>query len=504
MNRHIPLWQSEQVIQEFPKLNEDKKTDVTIIGGGITGITTAFLLSQQGVRVVLIDRNRVANGTTGHTTAKVTAQHGMIYDEFIQHFGTEYARLYYESQKEAMRQIESIIESLQIDCQYEKQDAILYTNDEKQQKKLEKELTAYQQLDIKGNEVSELPFHIPASFALKMSNQAQFHPILYVKGMIDELARNDIEIYEQTEAVDIENSDHTIVRTNTQHTIVCDYVVQASHFPFYEGEAFYSARMYPSRSYLAAFSSKEMYPGGMYLSIDQPKKTLRTVTHNGKELWIVGGENHKTGQYKKQTSPYQLLQQFAENYLPVGNWEYQWSAQDYTTLDKMPYIGRLNKNRPEILIATGFRKWGMTNSTVAADLLSKMILDKESRYIDLYRPTRFQADPSLRKLITTNTNVATEYIRGKFAQERHTENEIKPGSALKTKQNGQVIGLYKDNEHKVHAIDTTCTHLGCEVNWNDTEKSWDCPCHGSRFTPEGKVIEGPAIKDLPKVPYNND
>lgn len=499
--KHFPIWQEGDIMPAFPQLKENIKTEVTVVGGGITGITTAYLLAKKGVKVVLIDRGKLTNATTGHTTAKITAQHGIIYHEFMSHFSHEEAALYYESQSEALKSIRNIIQENQIECHFEEQDAILLTNNDKNRRKLEQEFEAYTALNIDREELTQLPVAFPMKYAIKMKNQAQFHPISYLKSLVDEIIENGGEIYENTSAYDIENADHRIVRTKDQHSIICDQVVIATQFPFFEGEAFYSARMYPSRSYAVAFTSKNPYPGGMYLDVDEPVHSLRTLKLDGEEYWIFGGQNHKTGQYKHDVAPLQKLKEFASKHLKLTDWQYEWSAQDYTTLDKLPYIGRLNKNRPEILVATGYRKWGMTNSMVAAKVLTDLILNKENPYIDLYRPTRFHADPDLKQFISTNTNVAKELVSGKLMQDKHTPKEIPAGSAIKTKQHGQTIGIYKDHEGKVHALDTTCTHLGCEVTWNDEEKTWDCPCHGSRFACDGKVIEGPALEDLKKVEY---
>ncbi|MFC4404415.1 FAD-dependent oxidoreductase [Gracilibacillus xinjiangensis] len=501
--KRIPLWKENSKIKDFPQLKNNEKTDVVVVGAGLTGVTTAYLLATNGVKVILVDREEIGHGTTGHTTAKITAQHGMIYNEFISHFGKEQALLYFQSQVDAMTRMEKIIKDLAIECHFEKQDAYLFTNDEKNQRKLESEFEAYQTLDIDGEGLLELPINFPMKYALKMRDQAQFHPMYYLKALVDEIIKHGGKIYEKTPIYDIDSTDHRVVRALNQNTIVCDHVVIATHFPFYEGEALYSARMYPSRSYVAGFSSDVKYPGGMYLSVDNPTRSLRSIIHNEQEIWLLGGEDHKTGQYQNNTMPYSLLKDFGEANFSVKEWQYEWSAQDYITLDKLPYIGRLNKNRPEIFVATGYRKWGMTNSMVAANIISGLILQKDNPYIDLYRSNRFHADPDLKQFISTNTNVAKEFVTGKIVSEKQDMKQLKTNSATKVKHHGQTIGLFKDMQGKVHAVDTTCTHLGCEVNWNNTEKTWDCPCHGSRFEYNGDVVEGPAIEPLNKIDFSN-
>ncbi|WP_084543453.1 FAD-dependent oxidoreductase [Gracilibacillus kekensis] len=497
---HKTIWQDTYNLTPFSALNKSLSTEITIVGGGMTGILTAYLLSERGVKVILIERDRLALSTTGHTTAKVTAQHGLIYHELIEHMGLENAQHYYQSQLDAITLIQKLIEENEIHCNFEEQQAILYTNDDKNKKKLLQEAEAYQKLKISGQLKDNIPFPIPVKQALVMNKQAQFHPLAFLEVIIKKLMRNGVEIYENTTAVDIDVQEQTIVRTAREYNIISEKVIVATQFPFYEGQAFYSTRMYPSRSYCLGFTSEDNYPGGMYLDIDQPKHSLRYVKHNEENIWLLGGESHKTGQYNKENhDPYSDLEKYAYKYLPVKEWKYQWSAQDFTTLDKVPYIGILNKKHPNIFVATGYRKWGMTNSAVAAQTLTDLVTNKDNPYQELYKPQRFHADPDLKKFVSNNTNVAKEFIKGKVMK-KPTE-QIERKQATKTKIDGQTVGLYKDNNNQIYAVDTTCTHLGCECNWNQVELSWDCPCHGSRFSFDGKVIEGPATKDLKQVDY---
>ncbi|WP_018933794.1 FAD-dependent oxidoreductase [Gracilibacillus lacisalsi] len=499
---HQSIWLATDV-RRFSALNESLQTEVTIVGGGITGVLSAYLLSQNGMRVVLLERGRLLHGTTGHTTAKVTAQHGLIYHEILEHFGLENTQKYYQSQVEAIQFIKDTADHYQIPCQFDHQDAILYTNSEQNQQKLEEEAKAYHKLKITGELKDSIPFSIPLKSALVMYEQAQFHPTDFLKVMIDKILENGGEIYEDTTAVDIDYQNKVIVRTARNHNVLSDHVIIATQFPFYEGQAFYSTRMYPSRSYVLGLTSNQDYPGGMYLDIDQPKRSIRYVKHENETVWLLGGESHKTGQYHKEnTDPYRDLQHFGSQYLDVKDWQYQWSTQDFTTLDKIPYVGSLNRRHPNVYIATGFRKWGMTNSVVAAHLLTDLIMDKDNPYKELYQPQRFHADPDVKKFISYNSNVTKEFVKGKLDVKNEQDN-LESETAVKRKRNGQIVGIYKDEQNQVHAVDTTCTHLGCECNWNQAEKSWDCPCHGSRFSYDGTIIEGPATKHLKKIDLEN-
>ncbi|UOQ85818.1 FAD-dependent oxidoreductase [Gracilibacillus salinarum] len=494
---HTSIWLDTE-IKPFQPLHDSLQTDVTIIGGGITGVLTAYHLAKQGVKVVLLERDRLSQSTTGHTTAKITAQHDLIYDELIQHFGEENASLYYQSQKEAMAFYHKTIKMFQINCHYQQEHAYLYTNQPNNREKLEKESEAYQKLAIEGTLVDQIPFSFPHLKALRMNTQAQFDPRTFLKTIVAEIEKYQGHIYERTTAVDIDYQSNTIVRTARGHNIITDNVVVATQFPFYEGKAFYSTRMYPSRSYVVGFTSSEAYPGGMYLDVDQPIRSIRHVQKEDKTIWLLGGQAHKTGQQQQHADPYTELTQFANRYLRSQAFHYQWSAQDYETLDKLPYIGALNKRHPNVFVATGYRKWGMTNSAVAAQLLADLIVGKENPYKKLYQPQRFHADPDLKAFMRNNSDVATEFIKGKLSKTDRVE-QLKPNSSAKIKHDGKTIGVYKDDDDQLHAVDPTCTHLGCECNWNQSEKSWDCPCHGSRFNYDGKVIEGPATKNLNKL-----
>ncbi|WP_246031574.1 FAD-dependent oxidoreductase [Salibacterium salarium] len=490
-----PYWRDTIELPEFDALENDESADVVIVGGGITGITAAYLLSKEGKEVVLLEANNLLNGTTGHTTAKITAQHGLIYDEFIQHLGKTKARLYYESQSEALEFIKQTINEKQLKSDLQTEHAILYATTKEYAVKLEKEYEAYKALHIDGELVDDIPFPIDVHNALSMKNQAQFHPLHYLKHLIQEVLDNGGRIYEKTTAVNVENSDATVVTRNDKR-VTCNNVLVCSHFPFYEGMGFYSTRMHADRSYAIAAKTNTTYPGGMYLSVDQPSRSLRSATMNGEEIVIVGGESHKTGQGKDTLEHYKALQDYTEDLFENPDILYRWSAQDLITLDKLPYIGEITSTQPNVLIATGFRKWGMTNGTAAALLMRDIVMGNDNPYKRLYTPSRFYADPSLKNFLMENADVASHLIKGKLETPSTSIKNISHDEAALFKTNGQRKGAYKDNEGNVFVVDTTCTHMGCEVEWNHGDRTWDCPCHGSRFSYKGEVIEGPAEKPL--------
>ncbi|TGB02706.1 FAD-dependent oxidoreductase [Halobacillus salinus] len=494
-----PIWRENCTIDSFDPLTEDVTTDVLVVGGGITGITTAYLLTKAGKQVTLVEADELVNGTTGHTTAKVTAQHGLIYHEFRKHFGDEDASLYYQAQMGALRLMEELIDEHSIECDWVKEDANLFATTKQGAIKLEKEYDAYLYLDIPGALTEALPFDMEATKALQMKDQARFHPVKYLAVLVKELKEMGCAIYEQTTATDVKEEDCIYVSTNNHHTITCDKLISCSHFPFYDGKGFYFSRMYAERSYLMAIEPEKEIPEGMYVSIDEPKRTVRTAEYNGKPILLVGGESHKTGEGVDTSFHYKIIEEFAAETFGIKRKLAQWSAQDLTTLDKVPYIGPITRRNKNVFIATGFRKWGMTNGTLAAQLISDYVLGEESLFHELFKPSRFKTDPSMKQFLSQNFDVANHLIDGKLELVADRPERLRKGEGKVIQWRGERAGAFKDDDGQLYMVDTTCTHMGCEVEWNGAERSWDCPCHGSRFSFDGSVMEGPADQPLPDL-----
>ncbi|MYL36007.1 FAD-dependent oxidoreductase [Pontibacillus yanchengensis] len=492
-------WIKDTHLPNFPSLSKDITVDVGVVGGGITGITTAYLLAKEGYKVAILEADELVKGTTGHTTAKITAQHDIIYHELLQHLGKEKARQYYKSNSEALTFIKQLVEENQIDCDFADEDAFIYANTDKGVKDIEKEAEAYKELGIAGGNVDKLPIDIYIKAGIVMEKQAQFHPLRYLSFLIDQLKKMDVQIYEHTVANDVEEGEHPTIVTKAGSRITCSSIVSCSHFPFYDGKALYFSRMYAERSYIIGVKTKTPVTEGMYLSADEPKRSIRTATADGDSILLIGGESHKTGQGGHTSDHFDALQQFADEHFTVDQTLYQWGAQDLITLDKVPYIGRLTSSHDNIYVATGYRKWGMTNGTAAAILISNLIKGKKSLYEDLYTPSRFLADPSIKHFLKENLNVAKEFVKGKVQAPQKKVEDLQNNEGDLVFYDNQRAGAYKNDEGSVHVVDTTCTHLGCEVEWNNGEKTWDCPCHGSRFSVTGEVLEGPADQPLKKL-----
>lgn len=496
-------WRKTSALPAFPQLTDDINVDIAIVGAGITGISTAYLLRNLGYKVALIETGKILDGTTGYTTAKITAQHGLIYHELIQHFGVEKAKLYYQAAMAAKEMIKDTVLKHNIACEFSDEDAYIYTNTEKEIEKIDQEYKAYKTLAIDGELVTKMPLDIPIKSALVMKNQAQFHPLLYLKQLVEMAKTDGVAFYENTTAMSIDDAnENPVIETKEKKKITCKHVVIASHYPFYDKKGFYFSRIHPERSYLLAVTTNTTFPGGMYINAEQPTRSVRTTIDKGEEVWLIGGERHKTGQEKETRDHYEELEKFADQTFGIKDYKYRWSAQDLTTLDKIPYIGPVTANKPNILVATGYRKWGMTSGTAAAMIISDTINNKENPYVSLFTPTRFDFDPDVKNFIKANTDVAKHMIKGKLEIPMDKIDEIEKNQATIIREKGKRIGVYRDEMGIIQHLDTTCPHMKCEVNWNKAEHTWDCPCHGSRFAKDGQVIEGPAKKPLEHLPMN--
>ncbi|MDM5297417.1 FAD-dependent oxidoreductase [Bacillus pumilus] len=496
MDQAKSLWLANNKKYSFPSVSEDLTADVIIVGGGITGIATAFDMTERGFEVILIDADQVLQGTTGHTTAKVTSQHDVYYHELIQQIGMSKARLYVEANEKAKELIQARVKEHQIDCQLEIRDAYLYTKEDSGVNKLKKELDAYKQLGIDREWKTELPFDRDIKAALVMTQQAQFHPLHYLDALIELLIERGVRIYEQTTAVDVKEGNRPAVITKSGHHMTGRYIISCSHFPFYDGKGLYFTRIHPEQSYVVAVKTKQPLPDGMYLGIDQPAHSLRTAEINGEEVVLIGGEGHKTGQGGNEAAHYEALEKFGQDTLGIQEILYRWSTHDMVTMDQIPYIGHLTKNNPNIFVATGFRKWGMTTSHVAAALIGDLIEKKSNPYESIYTPSRLISDSFVKDFIKENTNVAAKLISGKLDRPDQSIEDLKPGEGGIVSYDHKKCGAFKSEDGSLFLVDTTCTHLGCEVAWNNSDRTWDCPCHGSRFSITGEVVEGPAKKTL--------
>lgn len=494
---HEPYWISSVEKNDYPVLNEDVNVDVAIIGGGIVGITTAFLLKNKGIKVAILEANRIMHGTTGHTTAKITSQHNLIYNNLITKFGEEKARQYAEANEKAIHFIADLVQEKNIDCDFCWRSAYVYTQSDEYVDKIEKEVSAASSLGIKASYLDKIPLPFNIKAAVRFDKQAQFHPLRYLQVLASEIPKDGSYIFEHTKVVDLEGEKCTVIASNGKKVKASNIII-ASHFPCYDGLGMYFARIYTEKSYVLGVKLKEKLAEGMFITAEDPGRSIRSQKYEDGEIVLVGGEHHKTGNSKNTNIHYENLSNFARKNFNVESIIYRWSTQDCMTVDGVPYVGHLTSKTKNIYVATGFGKWGMTNGTVSAAILTDFITKGDSKWASVYDPSRFDIIASGVKLVKENLDVAEKLIGGKLAPVPK-DVEVNNGEATVVSINGERIGAYRDDNGKLYMVDVTCTHLGCELVWNEAEKTWDCPCHGSRFNYDGENIEGPAFNPLKKI-----
>ncbi|MEQ8201392.1 MAG: FAD-dependent oxidoreductase [Syntrophomonadaceae bacterium] len=492
-----PYWLDSTSRPQYPGLDEDIEVDVAIVGGGMVGITCAYLLGREDLTTAIIEADRILHGTTGHTTAKITSQHSLIYASIKKKMGEEKAGQYAQANETAIRTIRDIVKENDIQCDFMEMPAHVYTQSDKYIQDIEDEVRAACSLGIKAEFTEELHLPFPVKAAVRFHNQAQFHPLKYLDVLTQKATDSGTRIFEQTRAMNIEREgeDKYLVVTHSGHKVRAGQVIIATHFPFYDGGGYYFARIYVSRSYALGVTMEDKLPWGMYISAEDPVRSLRTQPYQDGELVLVGGEGHKTGQADDTSQHYSNLVKWARETFRVTAIPYQWSTQDCMTLDYIPYVGRLTRAEPGLYVATGFNKWGMTNSTASAIILRDLIVKGENPWTEVYDPSRF---PALGELVVQNADVAKHYVAGKISI-KSGETEVAAGEARVIKWQGEKTGAYRDEDDQLHLMDITCTHMGCELGWNNAERTWDCPCHGSRFAPDGAIVEGPALNYLKPV-----
>lgn len=488
-----------------PQLDGDVRADVAVIGGGIVGITTALLLAEAGASVVLLEAGQLAGGTSGFTTAKVSSQHGLIYDALRSKHGADTARRYGEANEAALAWIAARVARDGIACDFRRQPSYAYVTSASDRRTVEQEAEAAIEAGLPASLVSETPLPFPVEAAVRFERQAEFHPRKYLFALAEQLAAIDgARIFERSHAVEVGAREGRRVVKGPGGRVLAERVIVATHYPFLDRSLAF-ARLHPTRSYAITCRVAGALPEGMHISGDSPTRSIRAVpTADGEELLLVGGEGHKTGTESDTELRYERLEAFAREHWDVQAVEHRWSAQDPTTLDLLPYVGPILPREDAVLMATGFAKWGMTNGTAAALLLADLALGREAMWADLFDPNRLTLRQSLPRLVKENAQVAIRFVGDRLRHgERRGIESLRPGEGAILDHDGTQIAAARDADGTLHAVSARCTHLGCLVAWNGAERSWDCPCHGSRFGVDGTVLEGPAVHRLERKPLGD-
>lgn len=520
--------------KEFPSLNSDIEADVCIVGGGLTGLTTAYYLSKANMKVAILEKERICEQTSGLTTAKITSQHDLFYDYLIQSQGKEKAKQYLVANEKAIRDIEKIIKDENINCDFEKQSAYVYTTKVDEVEQIKKEVEAVNSLGLNAKFVTDLRLPFKIQGAIEFENQAQFNPCKYAQGLVNAI-NSRVRIFEKTKVIDVkkfkdndtienkETIEYDIeiqkykdiseennkeikykVITENGHAITAKYVVLATHYPTINAPGYYFLKMYQEMSYLIGVETKEPLPKGMYINIGNPTLSIRIAQDNGKALLLIGGNGHKTGERKDISGSYKYLEDIAKKYYKDTVIKYRWCTEDCISLDKIPYIGEFSNLMQHVYVGTGYKKWGMTSSNVAANIIVDKILGKENPYEDVFSSTRLEPIKNHKELGNMMKEVATSWTIEKVKIPKEKLISLKKGTGGIVEFDDKKVGAYCDEDGKIYIIKPVCTHLGCELTWNNLEKTWDCPCHGSRFSYKGKSIYSPSIEDLKVIEIENE
>ncbi|MCC0176436.1 FAD-dependent oxidoreductase [Waterburya agarophytonicola K14] len=491
----VSFWLDSTAKTTYPQM-ENVTVDVAIVGAGITGITAAYLLKKAGKKVALIEGQHIAASASGHTTAKVTSLHQLIYAELIDRHGEDKARLYGESNQAGVEFIASTVEQEGIDCDFQRNDTYSFAEDKNNLDKVQKEYDAAVKLGLPAEFVTDttLPFDIAG--AVKFNNQAQFHVRKYLLHLADLIPGDGSYVFENSRVKTAEEGTPCKVFTDNA-TLLANDVLLTTHLPIMDQGLFF-AKTYPQRSYIiGAKINSAKAPEGMYIGVGNNYYSIRTTPTEGKDLLLmIGGGSHKVGEKSETEESYQELERYAHSHFEIDKIDYRWSSQDYESFDQLPFIGKLTPANDRIYVATGYSLWGMSKGTMAGMILSDLVQGIANPWVDLYdslRATPFVTKESMKNNLDVGMHWVGDRLKGLTSW---STDDVKPGEGKLINYKGETVGVYKDETGKVTAVNATCPHLGCIVNWNSAEKSWDCPCHGGRFTCEGKIIQSPATKDL--------
>ncbi|WP_110988313.1 FAD-dependent oxidoreductase [Acaryochloris thomasi] len=490
-----PFWIDSTTESNFQPLTQNLTVDVAVIGGGIAGVTAAFLLKRAGKTVALIEAEQIASKASGRTTAKVTSLHQLIYASLVKKIGEEKARLYAGSNQAALEQIATLVEQEQIDCDFSRQSAYTFTESADDLDKVRAEVEAAALLGLPASFVEETSLPFPVVGAVKFENQAQFHVRKYLLHLAQQINGDGSRVFESTRVKTVEAGEPCDVITE-QGTVKALDVIVTTNLPILDQGLFF-AKTFPKRSYIvAAKIDPSQAPDGMFIGFGDHYRSIRTTPYKDGLLLLIGGEGHKVGSETHTEERYLALEKYGRERFGIETFDYRWSGQDIKSFDDLPYVGTLTPFDKHVYVATGFSLWGMTNGTMSGMLLCDRILGKDNPWADLYDATRatpFVTETSIKENLDVGVHWVGDRLKG---LDSFSFDSIGKDEGKLVTIDGTKVAAYRDSQGEIHAVSATCPHLGCIVDWNSAEKSWDCPCHGGRFSCDGQILNGPPVKNL--------
>ncbi len=496
---YVSLWQDMPVYETQRKPSSTLLYDVVIVGGGITGISTALLLQKSGKNCLVLEAHNIGFGTSGGTTAHLNTLLDNPYTTIIKNFGTDNAKLVVQATRDAIHLIKHHVQDYSIDCGFEEASAFLFSQDEKQSKELDDIAKACEEVGLNLQYTSTIPSPIPFEKAIRVEEQAKFHPLKYIYALAKQFEALGGTILQYSRVNNTTEEDDIIEIESESSTFRTKKLIYATHIP--PSINLLHLRCSPWRSYAMAVKLKDgKYPDGLLYDMYDPYHYYRTQVVDGERYLIAGGEDHKTGHEANTEKCFRQLESTIRRYFDVSEIAYQWSSQYFEPTDGLPYIGHLPGHSENVYVATGYGGNGMTFSSVAALVLRDLITTGESIYADLFSPSRIKPIAGFVDFIEHNADVVKQFIGKWFAtEELDGVAGLAQGEGKVVKYNGEVIALSKDSDGTLHAVSPVCTHMKCSVAWNLAEQTWDCPCHGARYSADGKVVTGPASRDLEPI-----
>lgn len=480
----------------FPSLQRELRCDVAIVGGGIVGLTAAELLRRAGKSVVVLEARHIGQQATGKSTAKITSQHGLIYRQLAKDFGEEAARSYAQANEAAIRRIAGFVEELGLDCSFERQPAFVYCRDEAQAEALQAEAKVAAQLGLPASFTRHSPLPFPIAGALRFDEQAQFHPARYLIALAKTLAAEGVTIHENTRVTTVESGEPCRLETEGGLAVLANEVIVSTQMPTINDGLLFS-KAYPiSHPMAAAPIDAERLPEGMFISSEQPSHSLRLDRSLGRPYVVAVGGSYKSGHGDDEMQMAADLERFLCEELGSGPIEYRWTNQDFFSMDGLPFIGRPG-SAGHLSVAVGFNAWGITSGTLAGIILADLAQGLSNAWAPLFDASRVKPVAGGPTFLKENVGVAGELLRGHLFESRPDAVEAVPrGEGAVVKVEGETWAVSRREDGQVRALSAICTHMGCVVGWNPIDRTWDCPCHGSRFDDEGRVLSGPATRAL--------
>ena len=489
-----PFWSDTISIHKQPHQTSQVSVDVCVIGAGITGLTAADLLKRAGKTVAVIDLGRIGFGETSHTTAHLTEVFDIDYRDLISTFGLEGATLAAQSVRRAIERIEENVARYGIECDFKRVSGYRYTEGPRKIQQIEAESEAALRAGVPNELIFDAPLPFHTERAMQVDHQAQFNPLAYLDGLAQRIAGGGSYIFEETRMLDVEEGEPCRVETD-RGTIIAEDVFVASNVPSLNRFILHT-KIAAYRTYAIAARAKREIIRSLYWDVDDPYHYIRTFDYRGAQYLVIGGEDHKTGQESHTNAHFERLEEFARKRFEIEAVTHHWSGQIIEPVDGLPYIGR-NPMSDHVFVATGYSGTGLTFGTVAGMLVSDLIIGHQNPWADLYDAGRVKPMASIRNYLKENFDFPSHLIGDRFtpAQAAGTDRLREDEGAI-VRVGGKKIAAYRDPQGELHLLSPVCPHLGCYVQWNEAEKSWDCPCHGSRFNAVGQLMNGPAVSDL--------